>query len=419
METYNLWMLLAGLSCFGAAWLPYLLHRRSLSFPMVYVGAGVVLFSLPLGLPDPDPIAHSDIAERITELVVIVSLMGVGLKLERPIGWGRWGPAWRLLGVTMLLCIATFAFVGWWAVGLVPASALLLGAVMAPTDPVLAAAVQADPPMEEEGPLHFALTAEAGLNDGLAFPFTYLALAVAASGLAPEAWLGDWLLMDVLYKIAVGVVIGAALGYTGAWVVFQIPIEEKLAQTGEGLVAVAITLFVYGVTELAHGYGFIAVFAAGLSLRRYERENDYHRELHDFTDSLERILMAFVLILFGGALASGLLGHLTWPAALAAVAFVLLVRPLAGLIGLAGLDLSWAKKATVAFFGIRGVGSFYYLTYGLNEADPAGFPESELVWAIVGLAVLLSVVVHGAAAPWAVGYFEALEEPRPAAEASA
>ena len=414
MDPYNLWMLLAGLSCFGAAWLPYLLHRRSLSFPMVYVGAGVVLFSLPLGLETPDPIEHAEIAERISELVVIIALMGVGLKLERPIGWRRWGPAWRLLGVTMILCIAAFAFIGWWAVGLVPASALLLGAVMAPTDPVLAATVQADPPMEEEGPLHFALTAEAGLNDGLAFPFTNLALAVAAAGLAPQAWLADWLLVDVLYKIAAGGVIGAVLGYAGAWVVFRVPAETKLVQTGEGLVAVALTLFVYAAAELAHGYGFIAVFAGALSLRRYERQHEYHRALHDFTDSLERLLMAFVLILFGGALAGGLLNALTWPAALTAGAFVLLVRPLAGLAGLAGLDLSMAKKATVAFFGIRGIGSFYYLAHGLNEAGEGAFPEAELVWAVVGLAVLLSVVVHGAAAPWAVEHLEARGERQPA-----
>lgn len=394
METYEIWMLIVGIACFGAAWLPHLLHGKPISFPVVYVGFGAVVFTLPLGLNLPDPFEYPVETERLTELVVILALMGVGLKLDRPVGWRQWMSTWRLLGITMVLSIAAFAFTGWALIGLSPVAAILLGAVLAPTDPVLAADVQAGPPMEgDDDEIRFALTSESGLNDGLAFPFSNLAIAVAAAYAGKSNWFSQWLWYDVLYKVAAGVILGMVIGYFLAWLVFRVRLARtRLAQTGEGLAAIAITLTSYAATELVNGYGFLAVFIAALMIRHYEKEHEYHKTLHAVADNVERLLMVVVLVVFGGVLANGLLAPLTWPAVLASLAFIFLVRPLTGLLGLAGMDVPLRHRTAIAFFGIRGVGSFYYLAYVLNRIDLA---EGRLLWAIVGFVVLVSIVVHG------------------------
>jgi NhaP-type Na+/H+ or K+/H+ antiporter len=165
-----------GVGALLAALLPRLLADRPLSMPMVFLGLGAALFALPLGLPDPDPLAHPGVAERLTEVGVIIALMGAGLKLDRGLGWRAWSSTWRLLAIAMPLTIAGTALLGWWWVGLAPAAAVLLGAALAPTDPVLASDVQVGEPSAEENAedeVRFALTSEAGLNDALAFPFFY------------------------------------------------------------------------------------------------------------------------------------------------------------------------------------------------------------------------------------------------------
>lgn len=355
------------------------------------------MFSLPLGLNLPDPFEYPVETERVTELVVILALMGVGLKLDRTVGWRQWMTTWRLLGITMVLCIAAFAWTGWALLGLSPVAAVLLGAVLAPTDPVLAADVQVAPPGEgDDDEIRFGLTSESGLNDGLAFPFSNLAIAVAAAYAGKDDWFSDWLLNDVIYKVGVGTIFGLLIGHFLAWLVFRVRLARtRLAQTGEGLAAIAITLTSYAITEMVNGYGFLAVFIAALMIRHYEKEHEYHKTMHAVADNVERLLMVMVLVVFGGVLANGLLAPLTWPAALAGLAFVFLVRPLAGIIGLAGMNVPFRHRAAIAFFGIRGVGSFYYLAYVLNRIDLA---EGRLLWAIVGFVVLVSIVVHGISA---------------------
>lgn len=174
MELYKIGLAILGMAVLAAAVLPRLLENRPISFPIVYVGVGMGLFALPLGLPAPDPLSHGEFSERLTEFGVIVALMGAGLKLDRPPSLRGWMTTWRLLAITMPLTIAAVALLGW-AVGIAIPSAVLLGAVIAPTDPVLASDVQVDPPKEgTTDEVRFGLTSEAGLNDGLAFPFTNL-----------------------------------------------------------------------------------------------------------------------------------------------------------------------------------------------------------------------------------------------------
>jgi NhaP-type Na+/H+ or K+/H+ antiporter len=240
--------------------------------------------------------------------------------------------------------------------------------------------------------VRFGLTSEAGLNDGFAFPFVNLAIALGLSAATGEPWAKEWVLHSVLWEIAVGVIGGVLIGRLFGWLTFHIPAETKLAQTGDGLIAIAATFVAYGVTEMLDCYGFLAVFVTALTLRRSHRDHEFNRDMHDITEQVERIGMMVLLILFGGALIDGLLAPLGWVEVIAAAAIILVVRPLMGLIGLAGLRVDMSEKLTLAFFGIRGVGSFYYLAYALNHMEMA---EGERLWAIVGLVALMSILLHG------------------------
>jgi NhaP-type Na+/H+ or K+/H+ antiporter len=279
----------------------------------------------------------------------------------------------------------------------VPATALLLGAALAPTDPVLAADVQVGEPTGEEDSedeVRFALTSEAGLNDGLAFPFVYAAVAMA--GTAGLGWVGEWAWQDVLYRLAAGVVGGMLVGWLLGWLFFRARAKElQLARHSEGFLALAATFLAYGVVEVAQGYGFLAVFVAARVIRAAERSHEYHQVLHDFAEQTERLLTVLLLLLFGGAVVSGLLEPLTWPAALAGLALIFVIRPLSGVLSLRGAPGHTAEHWVIAAFGIRGIGSFYYLAYALTHA---AFPGADLVWAAVGFVVLVSVVLHGVAA---------------------
>jgi NhaP-type Na+/H+ or K+/H+ antiporter len=396
MDTYILGITLAGVAILGAAVVPRLLDGRPLSFPAVYVGLGFVVFSLPLGLDPPDPLRDQELTERLTELVVIVSLMGAGLRIDRLEGWRSWNVTWRLLAIAMPLTIAGVAVLGWWVVGLSPAAALLLGAVLAPTDPVLASDVQVGGPDQEgeEDDVRFALTSEAGLNDGLAFPFTNAAIAALGAG-GIGAWIGDWAVDDVVVKIGIGVAAGFGIGTVLAILLFRLPPKSRIAESAEGFVALAVTLLTYGLTELLHGYGFLAVFIAARVMRRAETDADYHHVLHDFAEAVERLLSAALLVLLGGAIVGGVLGPLGVQGVLVGVATILLVRPLTAMLSMVGHRCPGHERSAIAFFGIRGIGSGYYLAYALGEAD---FAQAEELWAIVVFVVLLSILLHGVSA---------------------
>ncbi|MGK2929588.1 MAG: cation:proton antiporter [Acidimicrobiales bacterium] len=380
-----------GLVALGMAVLPRLFHQRPLSFPLVYVIAGWALFSLPTSLPRIDPLTLDRGTVHLTEAGVIVALFGVGLKIGRPVSLRGWSQTWRLLAIAMPLTIGAAAGLAAWWLGFGVPAAVLFGAVLAPTDPVLASDVQQVSPKEDGADdVRFSLTSEAGLNDALAFPFTMLALAIASEGTAPSGWLTTWLAVDVVYRLAVGLAAGWVFGRILRAVVFQIPLgDRRLAQTGEGLVAIAGTFLTYGATELVEGYGFLAVFVAARVLRAYEHDNDYHDVVHDFSEQIERLVNGVILVLLGAAVSDGLLAPVT-PAMVAVVAaMIFVVRPLTAIIALGGFS---GGRWITSFFGIRGVGSLFYLSYALSKDD---FPLAEELWAVVGLTVLVSIAVHG------------------------
>ena len=365
-----------------------------LTLAILCVAVGVLVFSTGLLSFNPDPRTWDTATERLTELVVIISLMGAGLKLDRPPGWRSWATTWRLLIVAMPLTIAAVAWLGWAGLGFSLALALLFGACMAPTDPVLAADVQVGPPKSgDEDEVRFGLTSEAGLNDALAFPFVHLAILAAAGGLATQAGLSDWFTIKVGWKLLAGLAAGWLIGRVFGHLLFRR--RRSLSKFGDGLIALAATLIAYAAAELIHGYGFLAVFVCAVTIRASERDHDFHQEMHDFSDQIERLLMMLLLVLFGGALANGLLSSLTWTDALVGLAVVFVVRPLAGLLAMIGSGQPWRERLLLAFLGIRGVGSVYYLAYGINHGE---FGDSERIWAVVGFISLVSILVHGVTA---------------------
>ncbi len=401
LDPVGLLYLAGGLAMLVAALLPRLLGRAPISMPMIFVGAGMAAFALFPDLPDPDPVQHSSFALHLTEICVIVSLMGAGLAINRAFHWRTWSTTWRLLAVTMPLSIAAVAFLGWWGLGLGVASAILLAAALAPTDPVLASEVQVSEPLtEDEGSdddeARFAITSEAGLNDGLAFPFTYAAIAISIAGLAPSGWLGEWLLLDVVWRLGVGVLVGLAVGWILRRLVFSSFSERHgFTRKADGFIALAATFLAYGAAEVAEGYGFVAVFVCACTIRAAERTHGLHAVLHTFVEQIERLLTVVVLILLGGAIARGILESLTVPDVLLAAAILLLIRPLTGWIALMGGKTGPRERSVIAFFGVRGVGSLFYIAYGLQNGD---FPGGDRLWAIVTVVILGSILIHGVAA---------------------
>lgn len=414
-DPYVLVLFVIGALVALVAWLPLVFRRAPLSLPIVCLVLGTGLFSLPQVGFDPMPQAYPEITERLTEFVVIIALMGAGLKIDRIFNLRRWGVTWRLLGVTMMLSVVAIALLGYTVLSLGLAGAILLAGSLAPTDPVLASDIQVGAPQGgREDEVRFGLTSEAGLNDGLAFPFVNLAiaLALAASGQKTD-WFTHWLTVNVLWEITAGLGIGWIIGWVFGWLTFAIPVSRRLAATGDGFVVLAATFISYSVTEMLHCYGFLAVFITALAFRHAERDHDFHIEMHDFIEQIERMAMMLVLVLFGGALVSGLLAPLRPIDVAAALVIVLFVRPLTGMIGFIGWRRPLREKLILAFFGIRGVGSFYYLAYGLNAAP---FEGGDRLWAIVGLICLMSILLHGITVTPVMRWFDRSQGRDPDAE---
>ena len=410
--TADLAYVVIGASLLLAIVLPDLLNRWAISAPMVLVGVGMLigLTPLPDGLPL-DPQANRVAIEHATELVIIVALMGVGLALDRPLElrsprtWRRWSSTWRLLAIGMPVTIAAIAVLGW-AAGLAPAVAILLGAALAPTDPVLASDVQVAGPqtgdheVDERDELRFTLTSEAGLNDGLAFPFVYVAILLATEG-AVSNWALEWVGFYLVGKIVIGVLAGLVVGKVLAYIAFRSSSRSlRVAERGESLLALAALIGSYGVGEVLGGYGFLSVFVCAMAFRSAERSHDYHAAMHEVAERLERLLTLFVLLVLGIALTRGLLEALDWRGIAIGLALILVVRPAAGILALAPWPgrgertspLTRHQRWATAFFGVRGVGSVYYLAYAAGQDEALA---QDWLWSTVAFTVVASVLIHG------------------------
>ena len=391
--TYILSIIIIGASVLGMAWMPIINRVTGISYSIFYVFFGMVIFAIFKSLPIPNPIIYPTETLHLTELVVITSIMGTGLKIDQPFSLRKWRVPFRLVLITMLLCIGIVFFAGQWAFEFDIASALLLGAVLAPTDPVLASDVQVGPPHEKDKEnIRFSLTAEAGMNDGTAFPFVWLAISLAFYGATGHGNFTQWVWFDLVYRLIIGFAFGYIIGRALAYLIFYIPEKKKFIVIKDGFVAIATTLLVYGLTELFNGYGFIAVFVSAITLRNSHMTHRFHKNLHEFTDQIEKILVAIVLLLFGGSLVNGILKHLTLKMAVFGIAFLFIIRPLTSLIALIGTKLHIKEKMAISFFGIRGIGSFFYLAFALSTTY---FSFANELWSLVSFIVLISIIIHG------------------------
>ena len=393
MDHYLVIIAIIGVGILGMAWMPALTAKTRISYSIVYLLLGMLLYSIFDYLPAPNPREYKGLTLHLTELVVIVSLMCTGLKIDQKFSFKTWIIPFRLVTITMMLCIAVVTVIGIYYFNMPLATALLLAAVLSPTDPVLATDVQVgDPNEKDRDNVKFSLTAEAGFNDGMAFPFVWLAILISMSVVEGGPFMVTWIWKHVIYQIFAGLACGYLLGKLLAYVLFTLSKKYESLVTRDGFVSIAATLIVYGFTEMVHGYGFIAVFIAALTLRAYEREHEYHNRLHAFSDQIERILVAIMLILFGGSLVRGIMNSLTWPMAAFGIVFIFIIRPLAGLAGLIGTRLHIKEKLVISFFGIRGMGSIYYLAFAFSTTF---FKNQDQLWAIIAFIILISIGIHG------------------------
>ena len=415
--TFSLWYLVVGGLLILMALTGSVLKRLPLTAAMFYLAAGLALGPAGAGLLRLDIARDAHLLERFTEVAVVISLFSAGLKLRLPLRDPRWYSPIVLASVGMAVTVGLAAAVGMWTLGLSLGAAVLLGAVLAPTDPVLASDVQVEDAADEEG-LRFTLTGEAGVNDGSAFPFVMLGLGLlGAHELGPG--MTRWLAVDLLWAIASGVLFGTMCGTAVGRLVVYLRREHREAVGTDDFLALGLIALAYGGTLLLHGYGFLAVFAAGLALRRVEREytgkdasptveaaahateEEYATDperapaymaqaVLGFNEQLERLgEIALVLVL------GGLLSEVTWtaPAWVFIAALFLAVRPMAAFLSLAGTALSIRQRALIGWFGVRGVGSVYYLAFALTHGTPA--EEGRVLADVTLMAVAASVVVHG------------------------
>jgi NhaP-type Na+/H+ or K+/H+ antiporter len=395
-----------GFIILSVVWLPVLLRKSLLSLPILAVIFGYLFF---LSMPAGHFFATYRVAAGVLlEFVLVIAVMGAGLKIDRPFSIRAWSSTWRMLGLGMPLSIAAIAACGMGLLNIPPAMALLVGGILAPTDPVLASNVQVGPPgVGEEGEVRFALTSEAGANDGLAYPFVTLGLLLLSGGTTTPGWLEHWLLVDVVWKIVAAVGMGFVVG-RGITVVNQhIPEPFRLSRSNNGLASVGVALLVYGVTEAAHCYGFVAVFTAACTIRNTTRNLGYTRDIHSSAEQIEQLVMVLVLSLFGGAIAEGLI----FPVSLGEIGFALivlfLVRLFAMLLSFIGSGRPMPVRLAAGFFGIRGLGSLYYTIYAINQGH---VEDPDRLWRATGIIVLMSVVIYGISADPVMNFLDRLRE---------
>jgi sodium/hydrogen antiporter len=386
--------------------------RLPLSAAMLYLGAGVAIGPLGLGLLKLDAVKNVVLLERLTEVAVLISLFTAGMKLELRLKDWRWRIPVQLATLSMLLTVGAVTALGVFALGLPVGAAVLLGAILAPTDPVLASDVQVSNPGDRDR-LRFGLTGEGGLNDGTAFPFVMLGLGLLGlHELGEGGW--RWWAVDVLWAVAGGLGLGYLLGTLVGRAIIYLRMRHREALGSDEFIALGLIALTYGLALLSQTYGFLAVFAAGLALRRIDESkpqplpepaqlSEAEREatgaeapahmmnvVQRFNSQLESFVEVGIVLAVGVLVASvKFRSEVLW---FIPVLF-LLIRPLAVYVGLLGTPVRGAQRRLMAWFGIRGIGSLYYLLYAISHHIKPALAERLLSLTLA--VVVASVIAHG------------------------
>ncbi len=418
--TFATWALAVGAVFTVMALSGTLLKRLPLSTSMLYLVAGVALGPAGLALLSPSAIDDQRLLEVVAEAAVLISLFAAGLKLALPLSDRRWRSIVRLATGSMLLTVVLLAAAGVVLFGLSLGAAVLLAAILAPTDPVLASDVQVANPGDRDS-LRYSLTGEAGLNDGTAFPFVMLGLGLLGLHELGPAY-SRWLTVDVIWRVFAGLAIGALCGRAIGKLVLYLRTQHKEAIGLDEFLLLGLIGVSYGAAQFASAYGFLAVFAAGAALQRTQsigtgraphdamvdsvpgdeqakqelaadprRAGIYMtRAIRDFNGQLERIVEVAIVIIVGAMLGSIVL---TVETVVYLALLFLIVRPVSVWLGLAGDKMPRDQRLLIGWFGIRGIGSIYYLMYAIGHG--VSQPLAEQMTSVVLTAVAASIVVHG------------------------
>ncbi len=400
MDVYILNLLVIGLLLLavtlGSGWIA----RVPLSYAMIYLGVGVVLSPYGLGLINLRP--DAEVLERLTEFVVIVSLFSCGLKMNRPLRFWAWNSTARLIGFLMPISILAVAFVGHWLLGLGWAAAVLLGAILAPTDPVLASEVQLSHPGDEDE-LRFGLTSEGGLNDALAFPFVYFGLYWLKDD-NWQSWFKQWVAIDLLWAIAAGIGMGILTARVVVWIDRKLQEFRPADTLMEDFTALSTIFLTYSLTELVNGYGFLAVFVAGIVVQHSYHDPEKRLSQLEFTERIEKLMEVGTILLLGSLLRIEPIMRFGGEALLLASLLIFVIRPVGAWISTLGQHFHPAERWLFGWFGIRGVGSLYYLSYALGEGLQGEVGE-KIAW-ITFLTVVASVILHGISTTPLMNWYE-------------
>jgi NhaP-type Na+/H+ or K+/H+ antiporter len=407
------WFILIGALMLARGLAATTISRSPFTSAIVYLGVGLLLGPMALGIFRFDPIKESHLLETLTEVAVLVSLFSAGVKMPVPITRARWAPAIRLAWISMTISVAMVAAFAWWVLNLPLGVSVLLGAILAPTDPVLATDIQVRH-ADDRDQLRNTLTCEAGMNDGSAFPFVMLGLGLMGAHDVGEYY-SRWILIDVIWAtfgaIAIGALGGAALGKLSWMLRGKDPKHEVLDDfVGLGLIAL-----VYGVCVVSQAWGFLAVFFAGVALRQTELIlSGAHKDRQGllvpeaqgqdaqaftptvsaesliFKEHIERLSELTLVLLLGGMVS---IQNWNWDTIGIAAFLFLVARPASVMLGLIGSPSSLRVRGITGWFGVRGIGSIYYLMYAINHGLPRNFSQDLIQITIV--VVMLSIVVHG------------------------
>ncbi|WP_283745757.1 cation:proton antiporter [Sideroxydans sp. CL21] len=406
-----------------------ILKRSVVTSAIIYLAVGVLVGPTALNLFHFNPLKESALLEVLTEVAVLISLFSAGVKMPVPFTFARWRAPIMLATVSMTITVAAVAAFAYYALNLPLGAGVLLGAIVAPTDPVLATDVQIRHPGDHDQ-LRFTITCEAGMNDGSAFPFVMLGMGML--GLHEIGDYGiNWLLLDVLWAtlsgIAIGVVAGVALARLG-WKLRSKPHKHELMDDFLGLGLIGV---VYGLTTLVNGWGFLAVFFAAVALRQTELKlaktaqvafdssktqqsaraaGKAQAELEPpetvsegslvFKEHLERLSEVMLVLLIGGSL---YLNSWTWEAVWLALFLFVIARPVSVIVGLLGTNTSWRIRGMTGWFGVRGIGSLYYLMYAIENGLPEALSLQLIQMTLI--VVTLSILLHGTSVKPLMGLF--------------
>ncbi len=394
------------------------LKRSAVTSAIIYLAVGLIVGPTVLNLFHFNPLKESALLEVLTEVAVLISLFSAGIKMPVPFGMARWRAPILLATASMAITVALVAAFATWVLGLPLGVGVLLGAIVAPTDPVLATDVQVRHPGDRDL-LRFNLTCEAGMNDGSAFPFVLLGLGLL--GLHDLGNFGmRWVTVDVLWAtvggIAIGVIAGAALARVGGKL-RGIPLKHALLDDFLGLGLIGV---VYGIAVMLHTWGFLAVFFAAVALRHTELKlSDEQRRIDAafsdasalasqsaesdqldktmvsagslvFKEHLERVSELVLVLLVGGSL---FVNSWSWQAVMLAMFLFFVARPFSVFIALWGRRTPLRLQGMLGWFGVRGIGSLYYLMYAIENGLPE--PLALLLTQITLIVVTMSILLHG------------------------